>query len=62
MSDLVGAVRFVPGLKILIGGHIGEKKKKQTTHTTSPQEHTMKSWSVVDHHKSLSPAAANFFK
>ena len=59
MGDLVGAVRFVPGLKILIGGHIGKKKKN---HRTSPHEHAMKSRSVADRHESLSPADANFFK
>lgn len=57
MGDLVGAVRFVPGLKILIGGHIGKKKN----HRTSPHEHAMKSRSVADLHESWSPAAANFF-
>lgn len=30
MDDLVGAIRFVPGLKILISGNIGKKKKKIT--------------------------------
>ena len=29
MDDLVGAIRFVPGLKILISGNIGKKKKKK---------------------------------
>ena len=34
MDDLVGAVRFVPGLKISISGNIGKKKKKSQDVTT----------------------------
>ena len=58
MDDLVGAIRFVPGLKILISGNIGKKKKKSQDVTTCTCNEILV---VVDHHESLSPAAANFF-